>query len=159
MTYTGLKMFPSITQLKNEQLLHSGSTLKCSGILARSANNLIYLDVDDAYIHHLFPLLTQPGINKPNYFGNGMAGAHISVIYLEENRVFNPQDLGKEYLFKINELVIAEMNLKKYFVLLANCPDLVQLRAKYGLAKQLNFKGYWIDLHITIAVSRLDKAL
>lgn len=159
MTYTGLRMIPSITQLKNEQLLHAGSTLKCSGILARSVNNLIYLDVDDAYIHRLFPLLTQSGINKPNYFAKGMAGAHISVIYPEENRVFNPQDLGKEYFFKIKELVIAEMNLKKYFVLLATCPDLVQLRAKYGLSKQLYFKGYWIDLHITIAVSQLNKKL
>lgn len=147
-------MIPTITQLKNDKLLHAGSTLSCSGVLARSANNLIYLDVDDAYIHRLFPLLREQAIKKPDYFGRGRAGAHISVIYPEEGIVFNPQDLGIKYFFTVKELVLAEMNLKKYYVLLVNCPNLVQLRSKYSLPKQLNFKGYWIDLHITIAVSK-----
>jgi hypothetical protein len=145
-------MIPSIIKLNNKELIHKASRLPSSGTLVKSANNLIYLNINDAYIHHLFPLLKEKQIKKPNYFGKGLAGAHISVIYPEEAVQFDTRDLGKQYQFKINELIIAEMNLKKYYVVLVECPELRQLRNKYGLADQLNFKNYWIDLHITVGV-------
>jgi hypothetical protein len=148
-------MIPTITILKNEQLLQTASSINPSGVLARSPNNLIYLDIDDAYIHCLFPLLHEKEIKKPNYFGKSLAGAHVSVMYPEETFLLDTQDLGQKYDFKIKELVIAEIHLKKYYVLLVDCPLLMRLRNKYGLADQLNFKSYWIDLHITIGVSTL----
>ena len=148
-----MMMIPSIIKLNNKQLIHKASHLPSSGTLTKSANNLIYLKINDAYIHHLFPLLQEKQIKKPNYFGKGLAGAHISVIYPEEAIIeFDKKDLGKQYQFKTNELIIAQINLKKYYVLLVECPELLQLRNKYGLPNQLNFKNYWIDLHITIAV-------
>ncbi|CEG58221.1 hypothetical protein [Legionella fallonii] len=147
-------MIAPITKLNNDKLLQAARALELSGILARSTNNLIYLDIDDAYIHHLYPLLNQQQATKPNYFGPSLIGAHISVIYPEETFIFDEKDLGKKYQFKIRELVIAEINLKKYYALLVDCPDLLKLRNKHGLSEQLNFKGYWIDLHITIGVSR-----
>ena len=147
-------MIPSVIKLNNDVLIRKSSRLEASGTLARSANNLIYLKIDDAYIHHLFPLLQEKQIKKPNYFGKGLAGAHISVIYPEEAVQFDKKDLGTHYNFKIKDLVIAEINVKKYYVLLVDCPELRQLRNKYGLPDQLNFKNYWIDLHITIGVSR-----
>lgn len=146
-------MIPPIAKLNNEQLIRTASSINPSGILARSPNNLIYLDIDDAYVHRLFPLLQEKEIKKPNYFGKNLAGAHVSVMYPEETFLLDTEDLGKKYHFKIKELVIAEINLKKYYVLLIDCPLLIQLRNKYGLSEQLNFKNYWIDLHITIGVS------
>lgn len=146
-------MIPSIIKLNNEKLIRRASSIELSGTLACSANNLIYLNVDDAFIHLLFPLLQEKHIKKPNYFGKGLAGAHVSVIYPEETVSFDKNDLGKKYHFKIKELVIAEMNFKKYYVLLVDCPELQHLRNKYGLPDELNFKNYWIALHITIGVS------
>ncbi len=146
-------MLPPITKLNNTPLIQAAQTLEPSGVLARSTNNLIYLDIDDAYIHQLYPFLSEEAVKKPNYFGQNLIGAHISVIYPEEIFILDEQDLGKKYHFKIKELVIAEINFKKYYALLVNCPMLLTLRNKYGLPNQLNFKGYWIDLHITIGVS------
>ncbi len=146
-------MLPLITKLNNAPLIQAAQALEPSGVLARSTNNLIYLDIDDAYIHQLYPFLNEGTAKKPNYFGQDLIGAHVSVIYPEETFIFDEKDLGKKYHFKIKELVIAEINLKKYYALLVNCSMLLTLRDKYGLPDQLNFKGYWIDLHITIGVS------
>ncbi|MCL9683986.1 hypothetical protein [Legionella maioricensis] len=147
-------MIPPIIKLKNEQLIRTASSINTSGTLTRTSNNLIYLDIDDAYIHRLFPLLQEKEVKKPNYFGKNLAGAHVSVIYPEETFLLDTTDLGKKYHFKIKELVMAKINLKNYYVLLIDCPLLIKLRNKYGLSDQLNFKNYWIDLHITIGVSQ-----
>ena len=136
------------------KLMRAAKALKPFGKLARSANNLIYLDVDDAYIHQLFPLLDNTKIKKPDYFKEGSVGAHVSVIYPEEPAVIMEKYLGKEYHFKIKELVTAEINLKNYHVLLVNSPMLLQLRNNHDLPDKLNFKNYFIDFHITIGVSQ-----
>lgn len=149
-------MHPPITKLHNVPLLQAAQILEPSGVLARTKNNLIYLDIDDAYIHQLYPLLNREEAKKPNYFGPTLIGAHISVIYPEETFIFDEEDLGKKYQFQIKELVIAEINLKNYYVLLVQSPRLLVLRNKYQLPDQLNFKGYWIDLHITIGVCEVD---
>jgi len=53
---------PLIKKLNLPSILHTASSLKGKGKLARSKNNLVYLDIDDAYIHQLFPLLQDPTI-------------------------------------------------------------------------------------------------
>lgn len=146
-------LIPTLTKLNNQQLMKAASHLNTFGKLAISANKLIYLDVDDAYINKLYPLLNDPQIKKPDYFKQDSVGAHVSVVYRDEDAFFDNKDLGKEYHFKIKELVIAEINLKNYYVLLLDSPMLRQLRVKYGLQEQLNFKNYLIDFHITIGVA------
>lgn len=145
-------IIPSITKLNIPELISTAAQLATEGVLRKSKNNLIYLDIDDNYINRLFPLLEDKSIQKPNYFGKGLIGAHISIIYPEEQRIFKPEDLNKNYSFQIKELVKAEINLKNYVVLLINSPELVRLRNKYHLDDQLNFKNHLIDLHITIGV-------
>lgn len=76
---------PLITKLNTPVIIHAASHLKHSGQLIRSENRLTYLDIDDAYIHKLFPLLQDYQIKIPDYFGVKSAGAHISIIYPEEN--------------------------------------------------------------------------
>ncbi|WP_298626127.1 hypothetical protein [uncultured Legionella sp.] len=148
-----MMLIPSMVKLNNPELLRSASCLDAFGRLALSASKLIYLDIDDAYIHHLFPLLNNTEIKKPDYFKEGSVGAHITVAYPEEQSIFDKKDYGKEYHFKVKELVVADINLKKYYVLLVESPMLRQLRTKHGLPEQLNFKQHLIDFHITIGVS------
>jgi len=147
-------LIPNLIKLNNQKILRAASSLNTYGKLAISPDNLIYLDIDDAYIHNLFPLLKEENIKKPDYFNKGLAGAHVSVVYPQEPSHFDKKDFGKEFHFKINELIIAEIHVKKYFMLLLEAPMLRQLRVKYGLPEKLHFKNYVIDFHITIGVSK-----
>ncbi|MDI1351668.1 MAG: hypothetical protein PSV35_02700 [bacterium] len=147
-----MMILPTLTPLNFPKLIRASSSLPREGTLLKSKNNLIYLNIDDQFIHSLFPYLNSATIKKPNYFGKGLIGAHISVFYPEEPILFNEVDLKKTYTFAIKELIQAEMNSKSYFMLLIHCPELIRLRKKYGLNPQLNFKNYVIDLHITIGV-------
>lgn len=132
----------------NDRVLKLSST----GKLAVSKNNLFYLDVDDEYVHQLFPLLNNSDIKKPNYFDQDSAGAHITVIYPEENREIYREDLAQKHHFMVNKLVTAEIGFKTYYMLLIESPSLLDLRRKYALPDWLSFKGYSIGFHITIAV-------
>lgn len=144
---------PHIIKLNIPELIHAAGYLAKKGMLAKTSNHLIYLDIDDAYIQKLFPLLKNKGIKKPDYFSKNSAGAHISVIYPEEGKLINEDDLNREHDFSIKDIVSAEINRKIYYVLLIESPSLLQLRRHYALPDSLSFKGYAIDFHITIGVS------
>lgn len=143
---------PLIKALQNPELLDMASHFPLNGKLLKSNNNLIYLDIVDAYIHQLFPLLKDQQIKKPNYFATGSVGAHITVIYPEENKKINAEDLGQKHDFIIKRFVVADLGLKKYYVLLVESSSLLQLRRNYDLPDMLCFKGYSIGFHITIGV-------
>jgi hypothetical protein len=144
---------PAITKLNLPRLLDAASCLPSTGKLALSGNGLIYLDIDDKYIHQLLPLLQNQQIKKPDYFFEGGVGAHISVIYPEENKQFNQENLGKKSHFSVEDIVMAEIDLKQYYILLVQSPFLIQVRKESGLSKLLNFKNYLIEFHITIGVA------
>jgi hypothetical protein len=150
-----MRKIPVMAKLERPALLREAFCLVPTGKLAISANNFVYLNIDDGYVHRLFPLLQQDSlIKKPDYFGEGLAGAHISVVYPEENRLISQENLNNEYPFKIKELVAADIDSKKYYVLLVESSGLLQLRREIGLSDKLcSYKGYLIDLHITIGVS------
>src|SRR3990167_11223052 len=95
---------PLITKLNAPTIINAASHLKQKGQLARSKNNLVYLDIDDAYIHKLFPLLQDHQIKIPDYFGEKSAGAHITVIYPEENKKINKNDLNQKHDFIIKNI-------------------------------------------------------
>ncbi len=143
---------PLIEKLHIPDLMNAASHLALDGKLTISDNNLVYLDVDDAYIHLLFPLLQNQQIKKPDYFGEKSAGAHITVIYPEENKKINKNDLGQRHSFVIKDIVTAQIGLKTYYVLLVESASLLQLRRQYALSDMLCFKGYSIGFHITIGV-------
>lgn len=143
---------PEITKLNIPTIINMSSCLRCKGHLAMSQNNLTYLDIDDAYIHKLFPLLQAQQIEIPDYFGEGSVGAHITVIYPEEDKKVNEEDLNQEHYFLIQDLVAAKIHKKTYYALLIESPSLLRLRKKYDLPELLSFKGYSIGFHITIGV-------
>jgi hypothetical protein len=138
----------TITILQNDPLLKVAHTLPKQGTLQISSDLLIYLDIDDRYIHALYPLIENAGVEKPAYFESGI-GSHISIIYPNEN-VFPSLEIGKTYHFDINQFIIAETEDRFYFALTVTAPDLLQLRYDQQLDTLLNLKGYQIPLHTTI---------
>src|SRR5579864_4008747 len=60
----------SITLLDFPKLISAASKLTTSGYLANTFDGFTYLDVNDDYIHQLFPLLESTLIKKPDYFGD-----------------------------------------------------------------------------------------
>ncbi|MBA2653935.1 MAG: hypothetical protein H0U71_02570 [Gammaproteobacteria bacterium] len=148
-------IIPATQKLQNPELLRTALHLPTEGMLAITPNQLVYLDVDNNYIHQLFPLLEKKQINMPNYFGAKSAGAHITVIYPEENTKINDQDLHQKHKFSVQNLIVADIGAKKYYVLLVASPSLLQLRRRYGLPDNLCFRGYSIGFHITIGVAQV----
>jgi len=143
-----------IKALDNPKLINRALELPSTGYLFTSSENLIYLDVDNEYIHQLFPLLKNKQVKKPNYFGGDLIGAHISTIYPEENIRIHKEDLGQKHEFKVKGIFTAKLHFKKYYVLIIESSTLLELRRKYGLSDMPFFNGYFVDFHITIAVSQ-----
>lgn len=143
---------PEIEVLTNHLLLDSASRISQRGFLALSANKLLYLKVDDDYIHDLYPLLQSEVIQKPDYFRNKRAGAHISVMYPSEGLFAFTNQLGGEHIFQITEFVAAKIGHRIYYALMVECPGLSLIRKQLHLTDKLNFKGYAIGFHITIGV-------
>lgn len=140
-------------------LLTVANSFSKMGCLKMSINKLIYLDIHDDYIHQLYPLLNQwnQKIDKPDYFGEKAVGAHISVIYPEENILVLDDELSQRHYFTITGLFSADLHNKRYYVLGVKAPSLIALRNKHKLADKLFFKDHWIDLHITIGTSHKCK--
>jgi len=152
-------------QLKFEKLtipdlLDAALVLPTAGSLAISLNNLVYLNVDDNYIHQLYPFLKifHDEIEKPDYFGPDLIGAHISVIYPEENPIYNnnDDDVGQVHHFQVTGLYTAKLGLKKYYVLGIEAPSLLLFRRQRGLCEKLHFKDHSIGFHITLGVWPVD---
>lgn len=132
-------------------------TLTRHGILKTTDQGLVYLDIDDDYIHLVYPLIQKEmdWVEKPDYFGTGLIGAHISVIYPEEKISLNPQVLQQKHFFNTAGLFAAKLGSKKYYVLRIKSPTLIDLRLQNGLPEKLWFKEQFVDLHITVATSPL----
>ena len=122
-----------------------------SGVLKRT-DEFVYVDVDDAYIHQLIPLIQDQGFVEPPYFGDNLVGAHITVIYPDEMlkyQIGEMEELGKEIPFSSKECVVVKpikLPVDEVYFVTVNAPQLDQFRAKHGLPK----REY--DFHITIGV-------
>lgn len=145
-------MTPNIVSLKLPKIINAAQHLSSKGNTQITENNLFCLSIDDTYIHQLFPLLKNERVKKPDYFGEQSVGAHITIIYPEENKNVNAHDLQQEHSFFVKDIVAVEIGQKIYYVLLIESPSLLRLRKEYNLPDLLSFKGYLIGFHITIGV-------
>lgn len=148
----------AIQPLEIYQLQQQVSELPNFGTVEILANGFAYLDIDDAFIHQIYPLVNNQQATKPDYFDEKahFIGAHISITYPEEGIRIPATEVGKLIPFKIEGLFTANILAKKYYALKVNAPELLELRLKYGLSKRLLLHGFWVDLHITVAVQGLD---
>lgn len=132
-------------------------SLPSVGRLAETAEGLVYLDIDDRYIHDIHALLSPIQAEKPPYFDEEHqgVGAHISVFYPEEGYRLCQEDWRKAHAFKIQKLVSADLFDIRYYALLAQAPTLATLRLKYGAPRKLTYKNHLIDFHITVGTQVL----
>ncbi len=126
-----------------------------NGRLAITSSGLVYLKVDDAFIDQGFNLLSDKQAVPPDYF-NPYLGAHISVIYPEERRLSQLEQLGTHYSFTLQGLASLTIFPKRYYFLVVHAPELLRLRQLYGLTDKLLFKNHCIDLHITVGYTLLQ---
>lgn len=143
-------------KLDNPELIKVAKSLKNKGIVLQD-KNYAYLKISDDFIHKLYPLIAEhESLRKPDYFSEKCAiGTHITITYPNEEVVINNQDINVIHSFEIEELAKTQIENKQYYVLKVSSPSLISLRKKYQLPPQLNFKGYNIGLHITIAIKQL----
>lgn len=148
---------PHRSTVDRPALLALAATLNPTGVLKTlEKERYSYLDIDDDFIHLLYPLLRDETIQKPNYFGGGLIGAHISVIYPEEYCLLKNADRNQEHIFQVTGLCYFDTTDKRYFALTLIAPTLLALRQQYQLPPQLCFRDYWLDLHITIGVTAIS---
>lgn len=123
--------------------------LPLEGQLMQKSDGFVYLKVDDAYIHRLFPMLDlqDEGFREPPYFRSPEApGAHISIFYADEH--VRPAELGHHYTFKLEDIEIVHPSpYTSYAILQVKAPELEELRQKYGLSPKL----FGHEFHITLA--------
>lgn len=131
-----------------EVVEYAQETLPQEGVLIVQDDGFVYVDVDDDYIHALFPLLglEEEGFDEPPYFRNSSSpGAHISVFYVDER--IEPEEVGQTFHFELREIVVISAGKANYAILQVYSPELEELRAKYGLKPKL--QGH--EFHISLA--------
>ncbi len=143
----------AINTLSVPKLFDTVAQLPTIGQLKMNSFGLTYLDIDDNYIHSVFPLIPDHHAMKPDYFGDDLVGAHISVIYPDEETICHKEDLNKEHHFAITGLFSAVLEGTKYYALKVKARSLISVRRRHGLTDKLFFKNNWIDLHITVGVA------
>lgn len=138
-----------ISKIPHDHLIDRARLLKNEGIVIQQSN-YHFLKIDDDFIHALNPLLN---VRKPDYFTQPQdIGAHITIIYPEEESILTPNDLGQIHTFKIQEFCKATLDSKEYYVLLVDSESLTELRLRYGLPAQPRYKNNRISFHITVGV-------
>lgn len=145
---------PLITELNAPELLKTALALPHTGYL-KASSHYTYLKISDAYIHQLFPFIEDKKISKPDYFDKYSMGAHITVIYPEEDKTIHSQELNQEHHFRVINAFSTVIGAKRYYALKVEPPTLLELRRKHSLPGKLAFKKHWIDFHITFAVSSI----
>lgn len=147
-----------IHQLEMTSAIHQViDNLPCEGNIKIAVNGFSYLDINDDFIHQIYPLLGYLEAMKPDYFTteNNYIGAHISIIYPEENTQLDANEANKRIEFEIVGLFCADLADTRYFAFKVNAPELIRIRQKYGLSDKMQLKGCMIESHITIATKNL----
>lgn len=123
------------------------------GILRRDERGLIYVKIDNNYIHKLIEFIKGEGFEVPPYFGEGLHGAHITVISPEEVIYYALSEItecGHVMRFQPKSCKIVHPPTwpsgEKAFLITIEAPDLEKLREKYRLPKNK------YDFHITIGI-------
>lgn len=133
-----------------------------SGMLKQDERGFLYIDLPDDFIYELYPLIHADGIDLSPYFGDGLVGAHISVILAKEAKenqlIGEISELGRDIEFSITGCYSVQPDgwkgIERVWFLTIDCPELESLRQKYGLSPKIS--GH--DYHITLAVKRVSSS-
>jgi hypothetical protein len=147
-TYPAIKSYHS-NQILNFIFAH----LPKQGILSKDERGMVYVKVDNNYIHQLIEFIQLEGFEVPPYFGEGMHGAHITVMTPEEilyYAVGEIQECGHVVRFEPKQCQIVHPETwnpgELAYLVTVEAPLLHQLREKYVLPANK------YDFHITVGV-------
>ena len=125
--------------------------------LKQDERGFVYLDLPDEDLIALHELYKEANVELPPYFGKGRAGAHVSVMSVDEvssHGGFRVQDVGKKFTFRIVNVDSVKhygfKGMDKVHYLTLACPQLESLRARYGLDPKMD--GH--DFHLTFGIQR-----
>lgn len=147
------------TVIDAPELLTEMQTLAHQGPLRKTSEGFVYVKVSNEYILKALELLKEDQLEAPAYFGQGMVGAHITVIEKDEAKGKRLQlpPMGTIIPFEIVNLSSIDMTneygAKRLYILTVNAPELEQIRIKNGLPSKVH--GH--EFHITVAVQLLSK--
>ncbi len=102
--------------------------------------DFLYVDLSDEVVHSLIEEIRDQGFVEPPYFGEGLVGAHITVVSGEEASAFGlgkvPQ-IGQLIQFKPLEYSIVNppnlINVDQVFLIVVESRELDELREDLGL--------------------------
>lgn len=123
--------------------------IEARGVLREKKNGFVYLDVSDAFVEEVIPLIEVPGHMIPIRTGTSGVGAHISVMTQQERRGVGRgemAELGQEFTFSVMEVRSFSVKGMKLWALIVDAPQLEAVREEYGLAPLLQGHAF----HITI---------
>ena len=143
--------------ISNKILLEHAKKLPLYGKIISHNDGFVFLDISNAFIHELYPLIREVNIEKPNYFSEGKtAGAHISIVYPDEKPRLPMKKMPNFISFSIRNICSTCLMRKKFFMLTVNCPKLTEIRYALGLSSFPVYKKNILpDFHITIATKNL----
>ena len=129
------------------------------GTLKKTKDNYVYLDISNNIMNGLYSMLPEADTEKPPYNNKGFnnIGAHISVIYIDEYKDNNLEDIkeiGKEFKFKTG--IVYSVNpegwkeMSEIWFMDVDSPELEKMRQEYGLPKFIDNHNF----HISFAVKR-----
>lgn len=127
------------------------------GQLTLKSNGYIYLNVPNALVEEVSPLLPIQCAFTPLSTKSKQVGAHISVCYEDEvigKQLWEPQGIGEWFGFEAKELRYFERGGMRYWLLAVEAPALERLRTQYGLKPKL--LGH--DFHITIGKEDISES-
>jgi len=129
--------------------------------LKQDERGFAYLDIPDEYVDSLFELFGDKQAELPPYFGKGRAGAHVSVILIEELGAhgLKMEDIGKKFTFRIVNMDSVKPDgwkgVNKVYFLTLSCPEIESLRVRHGLPPKINHH----DFHLTFGIQKEQMSL
>lgn len=129
------------------------SRLPKRGVLHKDEQGLVYVKIDNNYIHKSIQLLQHEGFTPPPYFGEGKHGAHITVMTPEETLYYalgEIEECGQLIKFKPKNCQIVCPEAwgpgEQACLITVESPTLEQIREKYKIPKNK------YEFHITVGV-------
>ena len=146
--------YPVIKSYHSDKILNFiFARLPKHGILRKDERGMVYVKVDNNYIHKLIEFIKQEGFEVPPYFGEGLHGAHITVMTSEESLYYaigQVKECGHLIRFEPKECKIVHPSTwapgEWAYLITVEVPMLHQLREKYGLPESK------YDFHITVGI-------
>lgn len=158
----GLESKGDFVKIESKEIEEIAKKINNVAQLCLKQNGFTYLNVNDAFVEEIAPLIPAENELDPISTGSKKMGAHISVFYEDEmigKQIWNPQEIGQWFAFEAKELRYVDRKTPKgkqrIWFIAVDAPGLERLRKNYGLKPKL--QGH--DFHITIGYENLEEEI